>query len=736
MPILHVSFRSGAGFRQKIGARPFDNRKGKYRLGKNIWKAASVKWTKAAMAAALALTLLPPAASFAAENPTAPASSSAANAGTDLTASSAVKFLDDFFAQETISELAPGAAVVVVKNGQILAQKGYGYADVAGKRAVDPKKDVFRMASVSKTFTSVAIMQLVEQGKLSLDADIRTYLGGITFDNPFAEPVTVADLLTHRSGFQIQDVLAEDISPDLSEYVSMKDYIGKHMPDVVREPGTAYMYDNFAFLLLGYIVQQVSGTPFETYMNQQVFAPLGMDSSSFLMTDGLKARAATGYAGGEALDPYALRPTVMPQGGMLSTSDDIAKFMLAFLNDGKSASGAQLLKADTVASMEEYRSMIHPLLPDTTYGFEAPSQLPGAGSSSKVITKAGDVPGASSLMFLIPEQKTGVFVVYNQNGGLREQLYAAFISRFFPQYAEAAKLPDYAGESPEQLARYSGLYKDLRVESLVSKVGPEARGRVIISDPLTGERALRQVAPGLFVDANGMFVAFKTEADGSVSYLKEPYLNPAGYEQKGMKPAGFNDIPSTHPYAQYILDLQSLGYYPNDPNQSFGPDQAVTRGEYVDMLMRTSAIPLSENKPELKDVAGSPYAAAIQTAYEYGLISGNEKGMFQPDRPITRQEAAVIIYNSTASLYPEELLDVVDLTGKTDKWAEPAVKLAVMLGYHGPEVKFDASGAADFQSKKVLTRAENAAINDMLLTNTLTGAMHLDDAEAGKEPAA
>ncbi len=705
----------------------------------NVWKAASVRWTKAAMAAALALTLLPPSlTSAAAETAPSSATTSAGAQNTALTASSVTAFLDAFFAEEAIQELAPGAAVVVVKNGQILAEKGYGYADVDSKRTVDPKNDVFRMASVSKTFTAAAIMQLVEQGKVGLDTDIRTYLGDIAFNNPFSEPVTVADLLTHRSGFKIQDPRQEDLNPDLDEYVDLKDYIAKYMPDVVREPGTAYMYDNFAFLLLGYIVQQASGTPYEDYMEKNVFAPLGMDSTGFLMTDELMENAATGYAGGEPVDPYTVRPTVMPSGGMLSTADDISKFMIAFLNDGKTASGTQLLKADTVASMTEYRSAIHPLLPDATYGFEAASQLPGAGSSSKVITKAGDIPGASSLMFLIPEQDTGVFVVYNQNGALREQLYAAFIANFFPQYAVEAKFPAFTEESPEQLARYAGLYKDLRVESIVSKVGPGSRGRMVISDPLTGERALQQVAPGLFIDANKMLVAFKTDEAGNVSYLKEPYLNPMGYEQKGVTPAGFNDIPSTHPYSKYILDLQSLGYYPNDPNQAFGPDQAVTRGEYIDMLMRTSAIPLSENAPEFSDIQGHPYAAAIQTAYEYGLVSGNEKGLFQPDRPITRQEAAVIIYNSTAGLYPPELLEVVKLTGNTDKWAEPAVKLAIMLGYHGPEVTFTDSGAANFQSKKALTRAENAAINDMLLTSTITGAMQLEDAaaEPEEEPAA
>lgn len=695
----------------------------------NIWRAASVKWTKAVIASALALTLLPPALSHAAAQ-TPAASTSAAVQDTALTSSSVTNFLNEFFALEEIQQLAPGAAVVVVKNGKVLAQKGYGYADIDSKRPVDPAKDVFRMASVSKTFTAAAIMQLVEQGKISLDTDIRTYLGGITFENPFARPVTVADLLTHRSGFKIQDARQEDLNPGPGENAKMGDYIAKYMPNVVREPGTAYMYDNFSFLLLGYIVQQASGTPYEQYMEQNVFTPLGMKSSGFQLKGDLLKRSATGYAGEETVDPYPVSQSFMPQGGMLSTADDIAKFMTAFLNEGKTAAGAQLLKADTVAAMSEYRSAIHPLLPDATYGFEAASQLPGAGSSSKVITKAGDVPGASSLMFLIPEQDTGVFVVYNENGALREQLYAAFIYRFFPQYAAEVTFPSFMAETTEQLERYAGLYKDLRVESVVSKVGPGSRGRMVISDPLTGERALRQVAPGLFIDANKMLVAFKTGEDGSVSYLKEPYLNPMGYEQKGLKPSGFNDIASTHPYAQYILDLQSLGYYPNDPNQAFAPDQAVTRAEYVDMLLRTSAVPFSEKAPELKDTAGHPYAAAIQTAYEYGLVSGNAKGMFEPDRPITRQEAAVIIYNSLGGLYPEELLKPIKLTGATDKWAVSAVKLLVALGYYGPEVKINASGAADFQSKKMLTRAENAALNALLLTSTVTGAATLSEPAA------
>ena len=128
-------------------------------------------------------------------------------------------------------------------------------------------------------------MQLVEQGKVDLNADFRTYVKGLQFENPFDTPVTVEHLLTHTTGFEIRDPQPEDIHTNSDKYITMEDYAKQHMPPVVRKPGSAYMYDNFSFLLLGLIVENVSGKPFETYMQEHIFKPLGMNDSSFMLDE-------------------------------------------------------------------------------------------------------------------------------------------------------------------------------------------------------------------------------------------------------------------------------------------------------------------------------------------------------------------------------------------------------------------------------------------------------------------
>src|SRR5690606_38652584 len=114
-------------------------------------------------------------------------------------------------------------------------------ANVEEQLAVDPKSTVFRVASISKTFTAVAIMQLAEEGKLHVNDDIRKHLPDVEFHNPFQQPVTIAHLLTHQSGFEVRDPQNHDLHTDFERYVSIEDYVHKHMPSVVREPGTAYL---------------------------------------------------------------------------------------------------------------------------------------------------------------------------------------------------------------------------------------------------------------------------------------------------------------------------------------------------------------------------------------------------------------------------------------------------------------------------------------------------------------
>jgi len=671
-------------------------------------RSGAALWTKLALTAALVVGPLASALPASAA-PAAPASGN--GQAKVLNQENAETFLNDFFSLEQVKPNFQGAAVVIVKDGKVVIEKGFGYADVAAKTPVDPAETVFRMASVSKTFTAAAVMQLVEQGKIKLEEDFRTYTGPLTFDNPFSSPVTVGHLLTHTTGFRVQDPQAADIHPNLDSYVSIEDYVKSHMPPVVREPGTSYMYDNFASLLAGLVVEKVSGEPFEDYMQQHIFGPLGMDKSGFLLEGKLRTDLASGYdITGKLTDLYAVTPTVMPHGGMLSTAEDIGKFMNAFL-DGGVLDGKRILSESSVEVMEQYRSGIHPLMPDTTYGFEAAVQLPAAGSNPAIITKAGDLIGFSSFMVLIPEQNLGLFLVSNQAFPLRELLYPAFMKEFYPQYALAADFSDYKPEAESKLERFAGYYSDLRLKSIVSKITVED-GQLMISDAFLGPRPLTQVDDTLFTDSlTGKLTAFKLDENGNSLYLKEPYLNYLGYEQKGAQAAGYTDIPADHPYAEPIRMLQSLGHLENTGGQTFAPKTVVTRSEFLRKVLEVSGVSGSPATTKLfSDTAGHPDEAYIQAAVELDMIKGTGKGQFQPDRGITRQEAASMLWSFYKLQYPDELFMDVELTGKVDKWAVSAVKMMVALGIHGPEVQADANGAADYHAKAQLTKQEMAAI--------------------------
>ncbi|GAA0359255.1 serine hydrolase [Caldalkalibacillus horti] len=681
-------------------------------MNQSSTKHISMIWSKTVVVALLALAL---AFSPMAQN------IASANTGTEqpkaLTTSSAEEFLEEFFSAAHIEPQYIGASVVIVKDGQVLAEKGYGYADTAAQLEVNPQETTFRVASVSKSINAIAVMQLVEQGNIDLQEDIRVYLPSLTFDNPYSKPVTVEHLLAHTTGFEIRDPKPEDIHGDLERVVGIEEYVHKHMPPVVREPGSSYMYDNFASLLAGLLVEEVSGVPYQDYMDEHVFQPLGMNNSGFLLEGSLLEQLATGYdAAGQAMEVYTVTPTVMPHGGMISTAEDLGKFMIAFLNEGDSEE--LQLSAESIELMQEYRSEIHPLWPDTTNGFEASFQFPLAGSSSEILTKGGDLPGFSSYLFMIPEENTGVFLTYNQSGVLRNFFYSEFISTFFPQYSEPVDLAPFQPQSPEQLERLTGYYADLRLRSLVTTIQVGEDGALSISDGFLGPRALQQVDENLFVDPiSNQFVAFQVDQNGKAEYLREPNLNPYGYAQKGEEAKGFSDVNEQHLYAPYILPLQSLGYYPNDSNLAFNPEHVLTRGEYVEQLLTVSGIPGSQTEQiAFPDVVGHPKASYIQMAYELGMITGDEKGNFGPDRVITRQEAATMNWRLLHSQYPPGAFDEIQLAGEVSEWAIPAVQMMLGLGLHGPEVEAKEDGSIDFLAKKELTKQEDAAILFMMFT--------------------
>ncbi|MDM5155308.1 beta-lactamase family protein [Bacillus sp. DX1.1] len=613
-------------------------------------------------------------------------------------------FIDQIVSEGMDQQHVPGAVFVVVKDGKVVLQKGYGYADKEKQTPVDATNTVFRLASVSKVFTATAVMQLVEQGKIDLHTDITNYLGGLTYKNNFSEPVTMENLLTHTTGFDYVDPRPDDIHENINQYTRLQDYVEKNMPAVVRKPGDSFTYDNFASMLQGYIVQNTSGMPFYKYMAANIFNPLQMQNSSFVMTPFIEKKLATGYKeNGEAIPFYEIKPTDMPQGSMFSTGSDVANFMIAQLNDGK-RNDKQILKKESVQEMHKTRYAVHPKYPNMAYGFEFFS--PQNHNGQYVFGKGGDIPGFSSLMWLIPEQKTGVFVVYNTNSSqFRDQLFKKFMNHYFP---DSSPKPEVLNPSKEELKKFEGYYRDLRIKNVITRV-EASEGKLIVSDKFNGKQKLKQLDPLLFQDETGQYMAFKLNKDGTIKEMI--YWNSSSTALKLSEPKRFQDVGTDNAYAPYIDSLQLMDILQAKEGESFVPEDTMTRGEFASWLSNTLYFtPPSKNPAVFPDVEGHPYAAHIQKLYELGVLREKEGENFSPDREITRQEAAWLAWSYIKTVQLPPPTQEVTLKGETDDWAIEAVKNIVAYHFTGPEVVYNQDGSADYLSKQQIKRQEAAAL--------------------------
>ncbi|HDR7288431.1 serine hydrolase [Bacillus cereus group sp. BfR-BA-00331] len=610
-------------------------------------------------------------------------------------------FTNKVIPEKMKKENAAGVALVVVKDNQILFQKGFGFSDKEKNTPIDPKKTVFRLASISKVFTASAVMQLVEQGKIDLNKDIVNYMGGLKYQNNMGEPVTMEHLLTHTTGFDYVDPRPEDIHYQENDYTMLKDYVEDNMPTVVRKPGDTYTYDNFASMLQGYIVQNLTNTPFYKYMAKNIFYPLEMHNSSFVMTNFIKEKLATGYdAKGNVIPFYQTRPTDMPQGSMFSTGSDVANFMIAQLNDGKFKNN-QILQKETVEDMQKTKFALHPKYPNMTYGFEFFS--PQSHNGQYVFGKGGNIPGFSSLMWLIPEHKIGVFVVTNKDSSaLPVEVFDDFMNQYFPDKTK----PEYLKPNEEELKKFEGVYRDLRLKNLMSHVNI-SEGKLYVSDKAYGKQELKQIDPLLFEDEKGNYMAFKLHKDGTVKEMI--HWNSGSSAMKLSEPERFKDVDENHPYAKFINPLHQYEVLQANKEGNFTPESSLTRAEFAYWLSQIAYFtPPSKKEPVFSDVKNHPYAPHIQKLYEIGILYEKEGEQFHPDRAITRQEAAWITWQYLKMLGAPSA--DATLKGETDDWAIESVKNIVGHRLVGPEVIYNEDGSADYLSKQSMKRQEAAAL--------------------------
>lgn len=611
------------------------------------------------------------------------------------------QFADGFFDRPEIKEGLAGAALVVVKDDQVLLKKGYGYANVEKQVPVDPDRTVFRVASISKVITATAVMQLSEQGKLDLNKDIAAYTGDVHIPNLTGAPLTMKHLLTNATGFDYGDT-SESSTNDLKREAPIKQYMLDNTPTVVRKPGDYYRYDNLGFTLQGYVVEQVAGQPFGEYVQQHIFAPLGMTNSSFRLTPEITKGLAVPYNQlGEAMPDYATVPTELPGGGMLTTGSDMAQFMLAHLNGG-TLGNQTILKKETAAVMHKPQLAIHPKLLNMAYGFEYAAQQDYNGYN--VVEKGGDIEGYHSGMWLIPDEKVGVFLTVNKDVEIRQPFIQAFMNHYFPQQGNPV-----VTSSPTQtdLKKLEGVYSDLRNRMWTSRIHAEA-GKLIVKDPL-GEHTLQEMEPLLFQDEHGAKAAFKVDSKGEIDAFYYE-IKSDSWAQKMPDPHPYGDVAADSKYAPYITHLQQLQVL-DDGNAvgSFKPEEAITREQFIGWFIRWAGIAPSRQKPVFSDLEGSAYTKEIQAAYEFGLIQGDETDRFHPKELLTRQEAAAIVWRMAFRYLHAEPQKAV-LTGETDSWAEEGVHFVVGKRLFGPEVVEGADGSFHYDSKKPMTKEEAAAL--------------------------
>jgi CubicO group peptidase (beta-lactamase class C family) len=351
--------------------------------------------------------------------------------GPALTAEDAGSWLDGIMPYAIARGDIAGAVVVVVKDGQVLLEKGYGYADAATHKPVDPDTTLFRPGSVSKLFTWTAVMQLVEQGKIDLDRDINAYLD---FQIPpfDGKPVTMRNLMTHTAGFEeaLKDLIADAPTPE----PKLADYIKTHLPTRIYPPGEIPAYSNYGATLAGYIVQRLSGQPFDTYIEQHIFTPLGMQHASFRqpLPAALQPFMSNGYDTPEdGAKPWEI-VIPAPAGSSSISGGDMAKFMIAHLQDGE-YNGQRILQARTAQMMHSTALELLPPLNSMLLGFYQMNR-----NGHHIIGHAGDSRWFHSELTLFPDDHVGLFVSLNSvgkdgaAGPVRRALREGFTDRYFP----------------------------------------------------------------------------------------------------------------------------------------------------------------------------------------------------------------------------------------------------------------------------------------------------------------
>jgi len=446
----------------------------------------------------------------------------------------------------------PHAIISVVSEGEIIFRKGYGFRNLETSAGINPELTLFRTGSVAKIFTWTAVMQLYEKGLLDLDTDINLYLD---FEIPsrlkgynrdyIPAPITIRHLMTHSAGFE--DVLDGLFS--FQPQPALRDYLINRMPARIFPAGEVMAYSNYGTALAGYIVERLSGMPFEEYVEQNIFRQLHMHNSTFRqpLPPNMRENAVTAYRNvdGEFL-PARFEHMPAPAGGLTTTAGDMALYMFALLHGGRNIFGS-ILQPQTLDSLLSLQKTYHPILGGMTLGFK---QFDFEGN--EVIFHGGSSTVFDSGLYLLPDENTGIFIAYSggdYTGHIR--IFHDFLSEFFSgkdydikellevSPGAAPTLSELRGEYHQSRKMITTTDKILNLMMGVMHIDVDNDGFLVVKH-LGHEHRFRELKPGIYENLEpkpvypfGPFKYLVAETapdgklmlttDGPLTYIKMPF---------------------------------------------------------------------------------------------------------------------------------------------------------------------------------------------------------------------
>jgi CubicO group peptidase (beta-lactamase class C family) len=443
-------------------------------------------------------------------------------------------FIDPIFAQHMDEHEIPGAAFSLVKDGEIFLSRSYGYADRENDIPVEPERTIFDLGSIGKLFTATAVMQLVEQGLIDLDADVNEYLTEFQVPDTFDEPITMSHLLTHTPGFD-ERFYGLGLAPGPDEITPLGEHLASSLPPRIRPPGEQNQYSNAGMALAGHIIETVSGQTFEDYVTEHVLEPLGMDRSTYGLPEHLVPDMAIAY---ETFPPARFDPyetwhlNQKPAAGVRSTVIDMTQFVLAHLNGGE-VDGVRILEEETVAEMHRLQFTGHPNVSGSAYGF-----VEHRAGDRRGLHHGGQWVGFSSLLYLLPDEDVGFIVSYNNGAGIFAQgeLFEALLARYFPtdtfqtDAAVGQVVSDVAGTyrwNRIDHHTFMSLPSMLVAQTLEVESGPNGTITTRMSPALIPDSEWVEIAPGVFGRVGTAdIIAFDVDPGGDAerAYVGWPLL--------------------------------------------------------------------------------------------------------------------------------------------------------------------------------------------------------------------